>query len=185
MIRGATLALVLLLSSCSRREPLGEYNTVPDFQLIDETGSPFSSAAQLAGKVWVADFVFTNCAGPCPRMGSQMRQVQSALADVRDIRLVSFTVDPKRDTPDVLAAYARRYSAQPGRWFFLTGSPETLGALSLKAFMLSKLNDKLDHSTRFALVDRRGRVRKYYDTTEPRSIPDLIADARALVQAPQ
>jgi protein SCO1/2 len=81
-----------------------------------------------------------------------------------------------------LAAYAKRYSATPGRWFFLTGSPETLNELSLKAFMLSRLSDQLDHSTRFALVDRSGQVRKYYDTTEPRSIQDLIADARDLAK---
>jgi protein SCO1/2 len=115
-------------------------------------------------------------------MASQMRQVQTALAGVPGIRLVSFTVDPKRDTPEVLAAYARRFSADPNRWFFLTGSPEALNDLSLKAFMLSKVNDRLDHSTRFALVDRHGRVRKYYDTTEPNAIPDLIADARGLAQ---
>ncbi len=188
MSRGRAITTCLLLAALScacarRREPLGEFNTVPDFELVDQTGAPFSSATQLRGKVWVADFVFTNCSGPCPRMGSQMRQVQSALAEMRDVRFVSFTVDPKRDTPEVLAVYARRFSAMPGRWFFLTGRAETLGELSLKAFMLSKLNDQMDHSTRFALVDRQGLVRKYYDTTEPRSIPDLIADARELTQS--
>jgi len=184
MIRAAALAL-LILSSCTRREPLGEFNTIPDFHLTDQTGADFSSAAQLAGKIWIADFIFTSCAGPCPRMGSQMRQVQTALADVPDVRLVSFTVDPKRDTPEVLAAYARRYAAQPNRWFFLTGTPEALNDLSLKAFMLSKVNERLDHSTRFALVDRHNRVRKYYDTTEPHAIPGLIADARDLATVPQ
>ena len=188
MSRGGVINLVFLLallsSACLRqREPLGEFNTVPEFQLVDQTGAPFSSALQLRGKVWVADFVFANCQGPCPRMGSQMRQVQNALADVEAVRMVSFTVDPKRDTPEVLAAYARRFQAQPGRWFFLTGDAEILNNLSLKAFMLSGLNDQMDHSTRFALIDRRGRVRKYYDTTEPHSIPDLIADARALAQS--
>ncbi len=185
MSRGGAITILAVLScACARhREPLGEFNTVPDFELVDQTGAPFSSVAQLRGKVWVADFVFTNCKGPCPRMGSQMRQVQSALADVEAVRFVSFTVDPKRDTPEVLATYARRYSALPGRWFFLTGAAETLNKLSLRAFMLSALNDQMDHSTRFALVDRQGRVRKYYDTTEPRSIPDLIADARELTQS--
>lgn len=188
MIRSGAINLVVLLAvfSCAcfrQREPLGEFNTVPDFQLVDQTGAPFSSAGKLRGKVWVADFVFTNCQGPCPRMGSQMRQIQTALAGVEAVRMVSFTVDPKRDTPEVLAAYARRFQAQPGRWFFLTGDAETLNNLSLKAFMLSGLNDQMDHSTRFALVDAQGRVRKYYDTTEPHSIPDLIADARTLAQS--
>ncbi len=184
--RGASSLLLLkflALSACSSREPLGSFNLVPQFQLVDQTGASFSSATQLAGKVWIADFIFTSCAGPCPRMGSQMRQVQNALADIPGVRLVSFTVDPKRDTPAVLAAYAKRYAAQPGRWFFLTGPAEMLNDLSLNAFMLSKLNGQLDHSTRFALVDRQGRVRKYYDTAEPRSLPNLIADARDLTRS--
>ena len=182
MSRLAPLAF-LALSACTRREPLAEFNTVPDFQLIDQTGAPFSSAAQLAGKVWIADFIFTNCAGPCPRMGSQMKQVQTALADVGDVRFVSFTVDPKRDTPEVLAAYGKRFSAEPGRWFFLTGPMETLNDLSLNTFMLAKLTGEADHSTRFALVDRRGRVRKYYETTDADSISALIDDARTLAEA--
>jgi protein SCO1 len=176
--------LAVALSSCSHpREPLGEFNTVPPFELTDQSGSLFRSSEQLAGRVWIADFIFTNCNGPCPRMGTQMRVVQKELAGEPDIRLVSFTVDPKRDTPEVLAAYARRYAAVPGRWFFLTGPEEKLNDLSLKAFMLSKVTAQLDHSTRFALVDRRGVVRKYYDTAEPSSIPDLVADARALAHS--
>jgi protein SCO1 len=185
MSRTATVLVLLLAISCSRREPLGHFNTIPDFQLIDQTGAPFLSTAQLRGKVWIADFIFTNCNGPCPRMGSQMRQVQTALAAIPDIRLVSFTVDPKRDTPEVLAAYAKRHAAQPGRWDFLTGEPDKLNELSLKSFLLSRLDDQLDHSTRFVLVDRQSQVRKYYDTTEPRSISDLIADARDLAGTPQ
>ncbi len=177
------LLAIFVLPACSHREPLAEFNTVPNFQLVDQTGAPFLSAEQLAGKVWIADFIFTNCAGPCPRMGSQMKQVQTALADVMDVRFVSFTVDPKRDTPEVLAAYAKRFSAQRGRWFFLTGPMETLNDLSLNAFMLAKLTGEADHSTRFALVDRRSRVRKYYQTTDADSLPNLINDARALAQA--
>jgi len=80
----------------------------------------------------------------------------------------------------VLAAYAKRFGAIDGRWYFLTGPPEQLNALSLDAFMLSKLNEQMDHSTRFALVDQTSRVRKYYDTHEPESIRHLIADARKL-----
>jgi protein SCO1 len=185
MSRAVTILLLLASISCSRREPPGRFNTIPDFQLIDQSGGDFLSASQLRGKVWVADFIFTNCNGPCPRMGSQMRQVQTALAGVPDVRLVSFTVDPKRDTPEVLAAYAKRYAAKPGRWYFLTGEPDKLNELSLKSFMLSRLDGQLDHSTRFVLVDRQSQVRKYYDTTEPRSIADLIADARELAGAPQ
>lgn len=180
------LAASVLLVSCAGskpREPLGFFETVPAFELVAHTGQPFRSEAELKGKVWIADFVFTNCTGPCPRMGTQMRQVQKALAGVNGIRLVSFTVDPKRDTPEVLAAYAKRYQAEPGRWFFLTGSKETLNDLSFRVFHLATITEQLDHSTRFTLIDRRGRIRKYYDTTSPDGIAELIADARDLAAA--
>ena len=178
----APVAILLLAAACSsKREPLEVFNTVPDFELTAHSGQPFASVRELKGKVWVANFIFTHCTGPCPRMGTQMRQVQKALAeDLPDVRFVSFTVDPKRDTPEVLAAYAKRFGAIEGRWFFLTGPPEKLNALSLDAFMLSKLNDQMDHSTRFALVDQSGRVRKYYDSHEPDSMSHLIADVRGL-----
>lgn len=181
----AVTLLTLAAASCrsTPREPLGFFETVPDFALTAHTGQPFLSSAELKGRVWIADFVFTNCAGPCPRMGTQMRQIQKALAGVDSIRLVSFTVDPKRDTPAVLAGYASRYQAEPGRWFFLTGPLETLDGLSFKVFRLATITGQLDHSTRFTLVDRHGRIRKYYDTTSAESISELIADARALAAA--
>lgn len=179
--------MMLVLSAACRssvREPLGAFETVPDFELTAHTGQPFRRMEELHGKVWIADFIFTNCNGPCPRMGSQMRQVQKALAGVADVRLVSFTVDPARDTPEVLAAYARRFQADPGRWFFLTGPKELLNDLSFRVFRLASITTQLDHSTRFTLVDRKGQIRKYYDTTSPESITDLIADARALAETP-
>src|SRR5579871_6239691 len=101
------LCSLALLAGCAAHAGLPSYAVVPDFTLTDQNGAPFQSAAKLNDVVWVADFIFTNCGGPCPRMSSQMHQVQTALADVPNIRLVSFTVDPERDTPAVLAAYSR------------------------------------------------------------------------------
>jgi protein SCO1/2 len=108
-------------------------------------------------------------------MTSKMRRIQ---ASVPDVLLVSFSVDPEHDTPAVLAAYASRFHAEPGRWTFLTGSRDTLRALSLNAFKLSDITPDLTHSTRFVLVDRRGRIRGYYGTSDDSAIPDLIADIR-------
>lgn len=157
------------------------YNSVPDFALTDQTGAPFSGAAALHGHVWVADFMFTNCPGPCPRMSSQMRQVQNALAS-SDVRLVSMTIDPGRDTPTVLADYASHFSAKSGVWYFLTGPVETLRHLDRDVFQLGDIDGSLDHSTRFALVDRKSRVRGFYLTSEPDAIDHLIADARGLMK---
>src|SRR5438105_3114873 len=97
----------LSLAGCASKPALPSYGVVPDFTLTDQTGAPFKSTAALDRKIWIADFVFTNCPGPCPRMSSQMHQVQTALAGNDAVRFVSFTVDPARDTPPVLSAYAQ------------------------------------------------------------------------------
>src|SRR3954468_16947746 len=116
--RASSAAVCLLLAGCSSRSTLPVFGTVPAFQLTDANGEDFGSAASLQGHVWVADFFFTNCPGPCPRMSSQMHQVQKAL-EGSDARMVSMTVDPARDTPTVLTAYSQHFEAKPGVWFFL------------------------------------------------------------------
>jgi protein SCO1/2 len=166
---------------------LESFGTVPDFTLTDQTGAVFSSATQLRGVDWIADFIYTTCPGPCPRMSSQMHEVQTALLDVDGvgadkIRLVSFTVDPAHDTPPVLAAYAQKFGAKPGIWFFLTAPEDALHHLSRDAFMLGDVNGSLEHSTRFALVDRRSRIRGFYLTSEPDAITRLIADTKSLAR---
>lgn len=174
----------LALSGCAAHASLPAYSAVPDFTLTDQTGAPFSSAAQLEGLVWIADFIFTNCTGPCPRMTSQMHQVQTGLTGVDGVRLVSFTVDPERDTPPVLAAYASRFEARPGTWFFLTGPIDALHQLSRNAFMLGDVDGNLQHSTRFVLVDRSSKIRGFYLTSEEDAIPRIIADAKRLAREP-
>ena len=163
-MRLQAVALVLLLASCNTpRTPLPVYGHVADFQLTAQTGQPFSSEA-LKGKIWVADFIFTSCTGPCSRMSSQMARVQRSTSE--EIRLVSFTVDPARDTPEALAAYAKRYQAQPERWWLLTGPQPMLHQVARESFKLSNVDGSLDHSTRFVLVDRAGQIRGYYDAVE-------------------
>ena len=173
------LVLLLPLLSCTQSRSLPVLGQIPAFQLVAQDGQPFDSRS-LAGKVWVADFIFTNCPGPCPMMSSRMRQVQTATSDLPGVRLVSFTVDPVRDTPPVLAAYSKHFLAQPGRWFFLTGEPGRLNHLGLNAFHLNAVDGNLDHSTRFALVDRRGQIRGYYAIDDDGFPKGLIADVRRL-----
>lgn len=146
---------------------------------MSQTGEPFDRQS-LAGKIWVADFIFTNCTSSCPRMSKQMTRVQTAVSEFPDVRLVSFSVDPQRDTPEALAAYARRYRAETGRWFFLTGDQKTLDALDRRAFMLGNVDGSLEHSTRFVLVDRQGKIRGYYGAAEDDPTPGLIVDIRRL-----
>jgi protein SCO1/2 len=155
---------------------------VPEFRLTAHTGEEFSSAA-LNGKIWVADFMFTNCPGPCPRMTTQMRSIQKAVAGQPNVRFVSFTVDPARDTPDVLTAYARRYQADLDTWYFLTGAVEKLHQLKRETFLLGDVNGvNFEHSTRFVLVDGDGRIRGFYSTSEPSDIDKLVSDLHKLIR---
>jgi protein SCO1 len=182
----AVLALVVACTACRQQtaslEVLGD---VPRFDLISQDGQPFHSQT-LAGKIWVADFIYTTCPGPCPRMTSQMREVQDAVVKVpaisSNVRLVSFTVDPAQDTPTVLAAYAKLHGASPATWYFLTGPVPALQTLDRDAFKLGNIDGTMQHSTRFALVDRQGRIRGYYDTSESSAIPKVISDIYALAR---
>lgn len=173
------VALGLASVGCTRRPALEVYGDVPRFDLTAQDGRPFDSQA-LAGKIWVADFIYTTCPGPCPRMTSQMREVQDAVSKISDVRMVSFTIDPATDTPAVLAAYANEHGASPAMWYFLTGPVPTLQMLDRDAFKLGNIDGTLQHSTRFVLVDGHARIRGYYDTSEASAIPKVIADIRAL-----
>lgn len=174
-------ALVFALSACRRSEPLPVYSEVGHFQLTDQNGRAFSGSS-LAGKIWVADFMFTHCPGPCPRMTSQMHQVQEATRRMPEVRLVSFTVDPANDSPAVLASYAKVHHASPERWSFLTGPQSTLNQLCRYVFKLGEVDGSLTHSTRFVLVDQKSQIRGYYDTSEPDSISKLVEDIHELAR---
>ena len=114
---------------------LSSYGTLPSFELVNQDGQPFGSA-QLAGKIWIADFIFTSCPGPCPIISSRMSELQKPL-EKTDIHLVSFTVDPEKDTPEVLRAYAEKLNAQPGALGFLTGARPAIYALARDGFKLA------------------------------------------------
>ena len=172
---------VLTSASCSRHRDLPSYGTVPAFALTDQFGAPFSSPAVLSGHVWVADFFFTTCPGPCPRMSSQMHQVQMAL-EKEEVRLVSFTVDPEHDLPPVLQSYAKSFGALAGVWYFLTGSRDRLQHLDRDVFQLGDVDGSLQHSTRLVLMDKHSQIRGYYLSSEPDAISRLIADARSLLR---
>jgi len=175
-------ALIFSLTACIRHtSSLPVYYDVPAFDLIAQNGQPFHSAV-LSGKIWVADFIYTTCPGPCPRMTSQMHEVQNAIGKMPDVKLVSFTVDPARDTPLVLADYAKVHGASSEHWYFLTGPEATLQRLDRDVFRLGNLDTSMQHSTRFVLIDRQSRIRGYYDTSESRSIPRLIDDIYALAR---
>jgi protein SCO1/2 len=168
-----------------RSRTLVSYGTVPNFQFVNQNGQPFGSA-ELAGKIWIADFVFTSCPGPCPMISSRMSELQRPL-EKTDVHLVSVSVDPEKDTPEALRGYAERLHAQPGRWDFLTGSKPAIYDLSRNGFKLAVDDGSAEegvpvHSTRFVLVDRRGTIRGYYDALAPDAITTLLADTSHLLR---
>lgn len=185
----ATLALLLWLRQLEvtalRQRTVSSYGAVPEFILVNQDGQNFGSA-QLRGKIWIADFIYTTCPGPCPMLSSRMSELQKPL-EKTDVHLVSFSVDPAKDTPQVLRGYAEKLHAEPGRWDFLTGPQSTIYNLSRNGFKLAVSDGSEDkgipvHSTRMILVDRHGAIRGYYDATEADAVTKLVADTTHLLR---
>jgi len=169
-----------IAGSGGARDDLSVYGKAPRFELTGVDGSAFSSRA-LAGKVWVADFFFSTCGGPCPLMAANMKTLQEAFADRDDVRLVNFTVNPLYDTPAVLQKYAAKLGADADRWHFLTGDGEEIHRISVKGFKIGDPDNLILHSEKFVLVDRHGRVRGYYEGTSAEETQTLIRDIKRLL----
>jgi protein SCO1/2 len=181
---GVLLAAGLAGWYALRPRALPVIGAVPPFALRERSGEALG-AGDLAGHVWVANFVFTRCPDVCPMLTTRMGGLQETLTRGEDpIRLVSFSVDPDRDTPEVLRAYATRAGA--GRaWLFVTGPRAAIAALLREGFRVAYADDgpptaPITHSDRFVLVDRQLRIRGYYHGLEPADIERLARDATAL-----
>jgi protein SCO1/2 len=131
---------LIFIANCAKvkQEPLPVFGTLPDFSLMERSGRPLG-LNELRGKLWVADFIFTNCAGTCPIMTTAMTEIQKQALAERwdDVRLVSITVDPERDSLEVLQRFADGYGAIKDRWYFLTGDGAAIQQLANKGFLLS------------------------------------------------
>lgn len=189
LIPFVTLGLLLWMRQVEvnalKQRTVSSYGMVPSFQLINQNGQPFGSG-QLAGKIWIADFIYTTCPGPCPMISSRMSELQKPL-EKTDVHLVSFSVDPDKDTPQALHGYAERLQADSGRWDFLTGAKSAIYKLSHDGFKLAVSDGSGEqgipvHSTRIVLVDRHGQIRGYYDATEADAVTKLLADTNHLLR---
>lgn len=179
---GATVLFSRTLVVSPAREPLMELGPAPQIRLTNQDDAPFESAA-LGGKVWIADFFFTSCGGPCPIMTASMAQVQQAFPEEAGLHLVSISVDPDTDTPERLRSYGEKYGAEFERWHFLTGPIEHIQELAVKGFKVGSVEDPVIHSTRFILVDQHGQIRGYYTGTDKEDVERLTADIRQLLEA--
>lgn len=156
---------------------------VGEFSLTERTGKAVTEK-DLRGKVWVASFIFTRCNGPCPAVTSTMGRLQRDLADelkTGDLKLVTFTVDPRRDDLKALNAYANNRQADPDHWLYLTGDEQTIHTLLRERFKQHvsaesgpevKEGFEYDHSTRLSLVDRDGVIRATYEGLPNDKLPD-------------
>jgi protein SCO1/2 len=184
-------AVVLPTLAAGLRQPeLEVYGTMPSFELRDQTGAVVTED-QLRGHVVIASFIFTRCPTVCPLLTMKMRRVQDRTEDARDLKLLSFSVDPTHDTPEVLAAYAAGHGADPARWRFLTGDAEAIRRIATDGLMLAlDVRGQLPngapdvvHAEHFVLLDTELRIRGYYDTSDARRIERMLRDARRLLPA--
>lgn len=153
---------------------LPELGSAPEFAGTNFTGAEVTQD-KLGGTVYVAYFFFTSCSGPCPVMNSKANVLQAAYADAEDFRIVGFSVDPENDSVQRLARYADRYSAKPGRWYMLRNSVEAVSDIASRGFKVGNASQPDLHSTRFALVDREGKIRGYYDGLDDAKMDELRA----------
>jgi len=194
MRRHVFLLLCLLpFAGCQPQVPPAEddhFGAVEDFALTERSGR-LVHRDDLKGKVWLAAFTFTRCAGPCTQVSGTLARLQHELKPEKDLVLVSISVDPEHDTPRVLTQYAKRYGADPDRWLFLTGEQDKVYHLIRKSFMLAVQQNEgsartpgneVMHDTRLWVVDRAGQLRGYYDGTQPEEVERLRKKIVVLLQ---
>ena len=153
--------------------PLRVIGPVANFTLTNQAGQGVS-LAEFTNHVWVADIVFTRCAGPCPRLTMQMKSLQEKLPGEYPTRLVTLTTDPEFDTPEVLKKYGQHFGADFNRWTFLTGAKSEIAALASGSLKLSaqpvlpaeqqNAADLFIHATLFVIVDKHSQLRGYFET---------------------
>jgi len=169
------------LGAVDYAQPLPVIGPLPEFTLTNQNGGVFTQA-NLAGRVWVMDIIFTRCPGPCAAMTKRMAELQALVPDSLPVGFLSLTTDPDFDTPKMLAAYGERFGADFDRWQFVTGTKEQLGLLAAQGLKMvgkekaeelrTAPNDLFIHSTVFALVDGRGRLRGVKETLPPPAAED-------------
>ncbi|HZY37646.1 MAG TPA: SCO family protein [Mucilaginibacter sp.] len=160
------------------------YATIPPFKFVNQYGDS-TGDKELQGKIYVADFFFTSCPSICPIMQCNMLTVYNAFKDTADVKIISFTIDPKYDTPPVLKSYADKLGVTGNSWWFLQGNRDTVYRIAEKNFLVGVSKDPTAaggyvHQGWFVLVDKQKRVRGSYDGTDPKQVAQLVDDIKTL-----
>jgi protein SCO1/2/putative membrane protein len=167
----------------ARKLPLS--GPVGEFKLVDHRGQAISDKS-LRGRVWIASFIFTRCAGTCVYITGSVHTLDQKLIDLPDVELVSFSMDPEFDTQDVLSRYARERNLESPRWHFVTGNKDEIFRMTRDKFQMavkegnSDKNEQILHSSHLVLVDRSGQIRGYYTGVDPDGVNALLHDTRVL-----
>ena len=174
------LVITYLTKESNSNSELPVLGTIPEFYFTDSRDKKISRA-DLDGKVWVADFIFTTCTMACPVLTGNMNLVHKEFQNNDDVRIVSISVYPEYDTPEVLKKYASQYDANTNRWHFLTGPEENVQNVIKNGFKMGDYEDIIFHSEKFALVDQKGRLRGYYSGMETEDVIRLKKDINKLL----
>ena len=191
--------VALLAFSCSQEKKLpflgpkqvnakGDtvYHQIPSFRFLNQD-SVFVSEKDVEGKVYVADFFFTTCPTICPKMKTQMLRIYERYKDRDEVRIISHSIDPDFDTPNVLKDYAARLQVKAPKWNLLTGDKAAIYTLGQKSYMVSAQEDPNEaggfvHSGAFILVDKNRHVRGIYDGTVEAEVNHLLEDMEILLK---
>lgn len=167
------------------------FGIIPNFKLTNQTGDIVTDT-DMHGSVWLADIIFTRCAGPCPIMSQKMADMQNSIPNDWPVKFVTLTTDPKFDTPEVLNRYAKRFNADNNRWHFLTGPMKEISKLAMDGLKLTALpkaasdqtdpNDLFIHATIFVLVDSNGRTRAVFESDDENVSSKIRAAIGKLLQ---
>jgi len=160
------------------------YHIIPNFKVVDQDGDTITQA-NLAGKVYVADFFFTSCPSICPITEANMLTVQKHFRNAGNFNLISFSIDPRHDSAGRLKRYATRLGADTRQWYFVNGDEDQVDDLAQKGFMASAQKDSAApggylHSGAFMLIDKDKRVRGVYNGTDTAEVARLIHDIPVL-----
>jgi protein SCO1 len=181
------ISIVTILSACGQNGIKNAKNwPIEDFSYTDQNGKPFG-LKDLEGKVWIANFIFTNCDDVCLPMTSNMKKLQDLTKEegIENIQFVSFSVDPSVDSPDVLQEFGSNFNADFTNWHFLTGyEQQEIEDLAEQSFKLivrkPKSGDQVIHGTDFFLVDGEGMIKQYYDGLADIPLDQMVKDIKSL-----
>ncbi len=157
-------------------------HAVPEFSFRDQGGKSFGSN-QLSGRPYLAAFMFTRCPSICPRLTKRMKEIDAAVKKAdKNLQLVSFSVDPEHDTPEVLAAYAKKHGANLDNWAFLTGDYKTIAKTSEEGFKIGfsgtidegKPHLGITHGSHLILVDGDGKIRGYFRSSDDETVTEVV-----------